>query len=318
MKRLLVTVLAAVFGLPLLALVAVGAATSPTAAVAGDDASQVAAAPEQFRGFFVAAARRYVLPPALLVAVADIESGFDPKAVGDPIPGGPAEGMMQFLPDSWTRFNVVPGATPYDPRAAVLAAANHLLASGRLDGGGWDAAQALTAYGHSTAYAATVLAKAAEYGYRYNPSAPPLDATRYVFPMTPPGDYVNGHPRLPGERHLHNDIFTDIGTPVVACVRAEVLATSPIETGKGGITVTLRGEDGWRYYYAHLALLDPAIRPGVVVEAGARLGLSGNTGNARTTEPHLHFGISKTGSVAGQINPYPYLRLWEGDHVPRT
>jgi hypothetical protein len=51
--------------------------------------------------------------------------------------------------------------------------------------------------------------------------------------------------------------------------------------------------------------VDPA---GVVVEAGARLGLSGNTGNARTTEPHLHFGISKTGSVAGEINPYPYLR----------
>jgi murein DD-endopeptidase MepM/ murein hydrolase activator NlpD len=314
MKRLLVAVLAAVFGLPLLALVAVGAATStPTAAVAGDDNAQVAAAPEAFRSFFIAAARRFVLPPALLVAVADIESGFDPNAVGDPIPGGPAEGMMQFLPDSWRRFNVVPGATPYDPRAAVLAAANHLLASGRLDGGGWDAAQALTGYGHSTAYAATVLAKAAEYGYRYSPTGPPLDATRYVFPMTPPGDYVNGHHDYPA-----NDIFAPIGTPVVACVRAEVLRTSPVEAGKGGITVTLRGEDGWRYYYAHLSVLDAAIRPGVVVEAGTRLGLSGNTGNARMTEPHLHFGISKTGSVAGEINPYPYLRLWEGDHAPIT
>jgi murein DD-endopeptidase MepM/ murein hydrolase activator NlpD len=313
MKRLLLAVLCAVLGLPLLALVAVGAASAPTAAVAGDDATQVAAVPEAFRGFFVQAARRFVLPPALLVAVADIESRFDPKAVGAPIPGGPAEGMMQFLPDSWTRFNVVPGATPYDPRAAVLAAANHLLASGRLDGGGWDAAQALTGYGHSAAYAAAVLAKAAEYGYRYSPAGPPLDATRYVFPMTPPGDYVNGHHDYPA-----NDIFTNIGTPVVACVRAEVVRTSPIETGKGGITVTLRGEDGWRYYYAHLAALDPAIRPGGVVEAGARLGLSGNTGNARTTEPHLHFGISKTGSVAGEINPYPYLRTWEDDHATRT
>jgi hypothetical protein len=313
MKRLLLAVLVAVFGLPLLALVAVGAVTAPTAAVAGDDAAQVAAAPEPFRGFFVEAARRFVLPPALLVAVADIESGFDPNAVGEPIPGGPAEGMMQFLSGSWTRFNVVPGATPYDPGPAVLAAANHLLASGRLDGGGWDAAQALRGYGGSTAYATTVLARAAELGYHYGPSGPPLDATRYVFPMTPPGDYVDGHHDYPA-----NDVFAAIGTPVVACVRAEVLRTSPVETGKGGITVTLRGEDGWRYYYAHLALLDSAIRPGVVVEAGARLGLSGNTGNARTTEPHLHFGVSKTGSVAGEINPYPYLRLWEGDHVPRT
>ncbi len=308
MKRLLLCVVCAVFGLPLLALMAVGAATStPTPAVAGDDATQVAAAPEAFREFFIVAARWFVLPPALLVAVADIESGFDPNAVGDPIPGGPAEGMMQFLPDSWTRFNVVPGATPYDPRAAVLAAANHLLVSGRVDGGGWDAAQALRGYGGSTAYATTVLARAAELGYHYSPAAPPLDATRYVFPMTPPGHYVNGHHDYPA-----NDIFTAIGTPVVACVRAEVLTTSPVETGKGGITVTLRGEDGWRYYYAHLALLDPSIRPGAVVEAGARLGLSGNTGNARTTEPHLHLGISRTGSVAGEINPYPYLRLWEG------
>jgi hypothetical protein len=314
MKRLLAIVLGAVFGLPLLALMAVGAATStPSVAVAGDDTAQVAVAPEAFRQFFVEAARRFVLPPALLVAIADVESGFDPNAVGEPIPGGPAEGMMQFLPGSWVRFNVVPGATPYDPRAAVLAAANHLLASGRLDGGGWDAAQALRGYGPSTAYAATVLAKAAEYGYRYSPAGPPLDATRYVFPMTPAGDYVDGHHDYPA-----NDIFAAIGIPVVACVRAEVLRTSPVETGKGGITVTLRGEDGWRYYYAHLAVLDPAIEPGVVVEAGARLGLSGNTGNARTTEPHLHFGVSKTGSVAGEINPYPYLRLWEGDHVPRT
>ena len=314
MKRLLAIVLGAVLGLPLLALMAVGAATStPSAAVAGDDAAQVAAAPEVFRGFFVEAARRFVLPPALLVAVADVESGFDPTAVGEPIPGGPAEGMMQFLPGSWARFNVVPGATPYDPEPAVLAAANHLLVSGRLDGGGWDAVQALAGYGGSTAYATTVLGRAAELGYRYSPAGPPLDATRYTFPMVPRGDYVDGHHDYPA-----NDIFAAIGVPVVACVRAEVLRTSPVETGKGGITVTLRGEDGWRYYYAHLAVLDPTIKPGVVVEAGARLGLSGNTGNARTTEPHLHFGVSKTGSVAGEINPYPYLRLWEDRHASIT
>src|SRR5206468_329750 len=85
-------------GQPLLALMALGAATSstPTAAVAGDDAAQVAAAPSWLRPYFIEAARRFVLPPALLAAVADIESGFNPDAVGIPIPGGPAEGMMQF------------------------------------------------------------------------------------------------------------------------------------------------------------------------------------------------------------------------------
>jgi hypothetical protein len=314
-KRLLVIVVAAVFGLPLLALMALGAAPStPTEVVAGDDAAQVAAVPEALRPYFIGAARRFALPPALLAAVADIESGFDPDAVGVPIPGGPAEGMMQFLPSSWTLFNVVPGATPYQPGPAVLAAANHLLSSGRLDGGGWDAAKALYAYGgSSTSYVRTVLAKAAAYGYHYDPAAPPLDATRYTFPMTPPGSYTDGHHDYPAA-----DIFAPTGTPVVACVRAEVLRTSPVATGLGGITITPRGEDGWRYYYAHLSALDPAIKPGMVVEAGTQLGLSGNTGDARTTPPHLHFGVSKTGSAAGQINPYPYLRLWERDHAKRT
>ena len=91
MKRLLIAVVSAVFGLPLLALMALDAtASTPTAAVAGNDAAQVAAAPASLRPYFVAAARRFVLPPALLVAVADIESGFNPDAVGIPIPGGPA------------------------------------------------------------------------------------------------------------------------------------------------------------------------------------------------------------------------------------
>ena len=147
--------------------------------------------------------------------------------------------------------------------------------------------------------------------YRYDANTPPLDATRYTFPMTPPGDYSDGHHDYPA-----SDIFTPIGTPVVACVRAEVLRTSPTDTGLGGIAVTLRGEDGWRYYYAHLSQLDPTIKPGVVVEAGTELGLSGNTGDARRTPPHLHFGVSKTGSAAGQIDPYPYLRLWEGRRAP--
>jgi hypothetical protein len=315
MKRLLVTVLAAVFGLPLLALMALGATIStPTETVAGDDAAQAAAAPEALRPYFLAAARRFALPPALLVAVADIESAFNPDAVGAPIPGGPAEGMMQFLPSSWVLFNVVPGATPYEPGPAVLAAANHLLTSGRLDGGAWDAAKALYAYGgSSTSYVDSVLTKAASYGYHYNLAGPPLTVTRYTFPTTPPGDYTDGHHDYPA-----TDIFIPIGTPVVACVRAEVLRTSPVETGLGGITVTLRGEDGWRYYYAHLSALNPAITPGTVVEAGTQLGLSGNTGDARTTPPHLHFGISRTGSAAGQIDPYPYLRLWEDHRAPRT
>lgn len=41
------------------------------------------------------------------------------------------------------------------------------------------------------------------------------------------------------------------------------------------------------------------------IEAGRVLGYVGDTGNAKGTPPHLHYGIYETG---GAINPYPLLR----------
>src|SRR5690606_34516188 len=38
---------------------------------------------------------------------------------------------------------------------------------------------------------------------------------------------------------------------------------------------------------------------------GDTLGFVGNTGNARTTPPHLHFGVYRRGE--GPIDPFPYL-----------
>jgi peptidoglycan LD-endopeptidase LytH len=42
-----------------------------------------------------------------------------------------------------------------------------------------------------------------------------------------------------------------------------------------------------------------------VVRVGDTLGLIGNTGNARTTAPHLHFGIYRRGE--GAVDPYPFV-----------
>ena len=306
MTRPVGLVLAVLLVLPLLLVGAVGAgggAVSPQAG--GSDSAQVAAVPADLQAAFLAAARAYALPPALLAAVAKIESGFDPDAVGPPVVGGPALGMMQFLPASWELFNPVPGATPFQPGPAVLAAAAHLLSSGRLPGGGWDAARALFGYNRSHVYVQDVLAQAASYGYRYSPAGPPLDPDRYAFPIAAAADYGPTHHDYPA-----TDIFADLGAPVVALVRAEVLRLSRTDTGKGGLTVTLRGEDGWRYYYAHLDTVRADLRVGQVVKAGQLLGTNGNSGNARTTPPHVHLGISQTGSVAGQISPYPYLQAW--------
>jgi hypothetical protein len=308
MMRAFALTMASICTTPLILLGSSGSlATGPAVtAPGGSDAQQLQEVPAPLRGFFAAAAREFVLPPALLAAVAKVESGFRPDAVGPPVPGGPALGMMQFLPSSWQLFNTIPGASPFEPGPAVRAAARHLLNSGAIDGGGWDAAKALFGYNHSTAYVTKVLGQAADYGYRYSAGGPPLDPDRYAFPLAGSPTYGPVHHDYPA-----TDLFTPIGTPVRACVRAVVLRLSRTDTGKGGLSVTLRGEDGWRYYYAHLSQLSPTLRPGDVLEPGQLLGASGDTGDAHGTPPHLHFGISLTGNAQGQIPPYPYLQLWQ-------
>ncbi|MET0243337.1 MAG: M23 family metallopeptidase, partial [Flavitalea sp.] len=46
------------------------------------------------------------------------------------------------------------------------------------------------------------------------------------------------------------------------------------------------------------------VKDGQQVRTGDTLGLMGNTGNARTTAPHLHFGIYAMG---GAIDPFPFV-----------
>jgi hypothetical protein len=79
--------------------------------------------------------------------------------------------------------------------------------------------------------------------------------------------------------------------------------------------VWLDGVDGYRYYFAHLSSSLTSF-VGQKVPMGRVIGLVGNTGNAITTPPHLHFEIHVNGqknpqsadpSSSGRINPYPLL-----------
>ncbi|WP_082830785.1 M23 family metallopeptidase [Cochleicola gelatinilyticus] len=111
-------------------------------------------------------------------------------------------------------------------------------------------------------------------------------------------------PRDGGSRsHEGVDIFAKRGTPVVAITDGRVSSTG--DRGLGGKQVWLRdGLFGKTMYYAHLDSI--ATTTGKRVKQGDTLGFVGNTGNARTTAPHLHFGIYKTAS--GAINPLPYIK----------
>jgi murein DD-endopeptidase MepM/ murein hydrolase activator NlpD len=115
---------------------------------------------------------------------------------------------------------------------------------------------------------------------------------------------IFGDPRDGGARNHHGvDIFAPRGTPVVAAVAGTVYRVN--ETPRGGRVVWLRDERrGYRFYYAHLDR--QLVANGASVEPGDTLGVVGNTGNARTTPPHLHFGVYMRGE--GPIDPMPFVR----------
>ena len=110
-----------------------------------------------------------------------------------------------------------------------------------------------------------------------------------------------GDPRSGGRSHRGTDVFSDYGTPLVAVVGGE--AVNYGWSSAGGYDVFLLGDDGNRYYYAHLDSFPNLGR----MEQGDVVGYVGDTGNASGV-PHLHFEIHPGGS--GWVNPYPTLALY--------
>lgn len=111
-----------------------------------------------------------------------------------------------------------------------------------------------------------------------------------------------GSPRAGDRRHEGLDIFAPRGTPVVSTTRGIVWRIG--DDALGGTVVWVLGPGGQLHYYAHLDRI-AAIGPRQRVAPGDRLGYVGNTGNAATTAPHLHYGIYRRGG--GAINPYSLL-----------
>lgn len=109
-------------------------------------------------------------------------------------------------------------------------------------------------------------------------------------------------PRPGGRRHQGQDIFARKGTPVVSATRGIVVRMGA--NNLGGNTVGVVGSGGRMYYYAHLDSYADDLSIGDEVRPGSVIGYVGNTGNARNTPPHLHFGVYTT---AGAINPLPIL-----------
>jgi murein DD-endopeptidase MepM/ murein hydrolase activator NlpD len=122
------------------------------------------------------------------------------------------------------------------------------------------------------------------------------------------------------------DVFTahSCGSPLVAPVDGIVLELSREDLyhrfggkeNRGGIFLSILGDDGVRYYMAHFKSLEDFLAPGVRVAAGQVVGRMGMTGRAGAC--HLHFGLSPVCPNGGDwwvrrgvIWPQPYLRDWQ-------
>lgn len=127
-----------------------------------------------------------------------------------------------------------------------------------------------------------------------------LDAT-IVCPIQGPSAYGDswGAPRSGGRRHQGVDMLAPTGTPLQAVIGG--FATQR-DNKLGGVTISFQGDNGNRYYYAHLSAYEGL---GGRVEQGDVIGYVGDTGNA-TGVPHLHFEIRPSGGVP--VNPYPSVR----------
>ncbi|MBI4348310.1 MAG: M23 family metallopeptidase [Elusimicrobia bacterium] len=115
-----------------------------------------------------------------------------------------------------------------------------------------------------------------------------------------------GAPRSGGRRHRGIDIFAPRGTPVVASAAGFVFKAG--RSGLGGNVVWVAGAGGRLYYYAHLDRFRERLGFGSWVAAGDTLGYVGNTGNAASTPPHLHFGVYPASQGFFPVDPAPLLQ----------
>jgi murein DD-endopeptidase MepM/ murein hydrolase activator NlpD len=145
---------------------------------------------------------------------------------------------------------------------------------------------------------------------------PRLTAGGYVFPVYGASSYTNTFGAARGDIasgwHHGDDIFGQVGQPLLAVSDGTVFSIGWNEIG--GNRLWLRDGQGNQFYYAHLSAFSTAAREGAHVRAGTVVGFMGNTGDAITTPPHLHFEVHPVSLLFmdydGAVNPTPYLDAW--------
>jgi hypothetical protein len=152
------------------------------------------------------------------------------------------------------------------------------------------------------------------------------DFRRITFPVEGATRYSDdfGAPRV-GHTHQGNDIMGTKLQHEVAVKDGTITFARTDASGTSGNMLTLTDDDGWFYYYIHINndtpgtddganpdafRFAPGITVGSKVKAGQFIAYMGDSGDAETTAPHLHFEVHKPDRTA--IDPYTSLRLSQG------
>jgi Peptidase family M23 len=150
---------------------------------------------------------------------------------------------------------------------------------------------------------------------------PSLGVDHYMFPVAGGSNYVDTYGGfrgdVPGNWHHGDDIFAAIGTPVVAVADGTLNRVGWERLG--GWRLWVRDAMRNQFYYAHLSGYSPLALHSKRIKAGDVIGFIGNTGDAFTTSPHLHFEIHPHQLLRlkynGAVNPTRYLDAWR--HLAR-
>ena len=147
-------------------------------------------------------------------------------------------------------------------------------------------------------------------------------APLYTFPISGCAvTYARAHHNYPA-----TDILTKKGCKFVAPTSGVVDEVNHVDkfswktnkgADRGGLSISIIGDDGVRYYGSHLSKIPTEMVPGFRVNVGDIIGYVGNSGDAKGLATHLHFGISWPTPAGiwwvrrGELYPWKYLDAWK-------
>ncbi|HEX8003355.1 MAG TPA: M23 family metallopeptidase [Mycobacteriales bacterium] len=140
-----------------------------------------------------------------------------------------------------------------------------------------------------------------------------------VFPVLGPTSYSDTFLACRSgctRKHMGQDLMGPKMRPLVAAFNGVIHSIKAETTVGDGNYFTLKGDNGWSANYIHVNndtpgtddgrgtaryAFAPGLRVGLRVVAGQLLGWSGDSGNAESTGPHLHFELRKGDPWSGTV-----------------